>query len=149
MSDVQAALARAQLRRWRAFQGRRTAIAARYSALLAPVEEVQVPSARPHVTHAWHLYPLRLHLPALRIDRAEFAEQLRGRNIGTSVHFIPLHTQPYYRDRYGFARDDFPVTAAEFDRLLSLPIYPRMTDGDVEDVVAAVREVVTRNRRRS
>ncbi len=149
MSDIQAALAFTQLRRWRSFQRRRTEIAERYTALLASVEEVQLPLARPHVTPAWHLYPLRLHLPALTIDRAEFVEQLRLRNIGTSVHFIPLHTQPYYRDRYGFARDDFPVTIAEFDRLLSLPIYPRMTDRDVDDVVAAVRDVVTGNRRRS
>jgi dTDP-4-amino-4,6-dideoxygalactose transaminase len=147
MSDIQAALARTQLRRWRSLQKRRTEIAARYTELLASVDEVETPVSRPHVTHAWHLYPLRLHLPALTIDRAEFVEQLRLRNIGTSVHFIPLHTQPYYRDRYGFARDDFPVTVAEFDRLLSLPIYPRMTDGDVEDVVAAVRDVVAKNRR--
>jgi dTDP-4-amino-4,6-dideoxygalactose transaminase len=149
MSDIQAALARTQLRRWRSLQKRRTEIAAQYTELLASVDEVQTPVSRPHVTHAWHLYPLRLHLPALTIDRAEFVEQLRLRNIGTSVHFIPLHTQPYYRDRYRFARDDFPVTVAEFDRLLSLPIYPRMTDGDVEDVVAAVRDVVATNRRRS
>jgi dTDP-4-amino-4,6-dideoxygalactose transaminase len=149
MSDIQAALARTQLRRWRSLQQRRTEIAARYTELLAAIDEVQTPESRPHVTHAWHLYPLRLHLPALAIDRAEFVEQLRLRNIGTSVHFIPLHTQPFYRDRYGFERDDFPVTVAEFDRLLSLPIYPRMTDGDVEDVVAAVRDVVAANRRRS
>jgi dTDP-4-amino-4,6-dideoxygalactose transaminase len=149
MSDIQAALACSQLRRWRSFQQRRTEIAARYTELLADVDEVQTPVSRPHVTHAWHLYPLRLHLPALKIDRAEFVEQLRLRNIGTSVHFIPLHTQPYYRDRYGFERDDFPVTITEFDRIFSLPCYPRMTDGDVEDVVAAVRDVVAANRRRS
>lgn len=149
MSDIQAALAATQLRRWRSFQRTRTAIAARYTALLADVDEVQTPISRPHVTHAWHLYPLRLHLPALTIDRAEFVEQLRLRNIGTSVHFIPLHTQPYYRDRYGFERDDFPVTVAEFDRMFSLPIYPRMSPGDVDDVVAAVRDVVAANRRRS
>ena len=149
MPDVLAALASAQLRRMRSFQRRRTEIATRYTELLAAVEEVRTPVARPHVTPAWHLYPLRLHLRALAIDRAEFIAQLRLRNIGASVHFIPLHTQPYYRDRYGFAHDDFPVAIAEFDRLLSLPIYPRMTDGDVEDVVAAVRDVVARNRRRS
>jgi dTDP-4-amino-4,6-dideoxygalactose transaminase len=67
---------------------------------------------------------------------------LKARNIGTSVHFIPLHLQPYYRERYQHERDDFPVTAAEFDRLISLPIYPRMSDADVDDVVAAVHDVV-------
>ena len=145
MSDIQAALGRAQLRRWRLLQQRRTDIAARYSALLTDVDEVALPVARPHVTSAWHLYPIRLRLEALTIDRARFIEELRDRNIGTSVHFIPLHLQPYYRDRYGLQRDDFPVTADAFDRLISLPIYPRMTDGDVDDVVAAVRDVAGRN----
>jgi dTDP-4-amino-4,6-dideoxygalactose transaminase len=147
MSDIQAALGRAQLRRWRALQQRRTDIAARYTALLADVDEIDTPQSRPHVTHAWHLYPIRLRLADLAVDRAEFIEQLRLRNIGTSVHFIPLHLQPYYRDRYAFQRDDFPVTVNEFDRLISLPLYPRMTDGDVNDVVSAIRDVVARNLR--
>jgi dTDP-4-amino-4,6-dideoxygalactose transaminase len=142
MSDVQAALAHSQLGRWRSFQQRRTDIAARYTALLADFDQVETPQARPNVTHAWHLYPLRLRLDRLTIDRAQFINELRARNIGTSVHFIPLHLQSYYRDRYGYRRDDFPVAAAEYDRLASLPIYPRMTDADVDDVVAAIADVI-------
>ncbi|WP_214365462.1 DegT/DnrJ/EryC1/StrS family aminotransferase [Pseudonocardia sp. H11422] len=149
MSDIQAALGRAQLRRWRALQQRRTAIAARYDELLADLDEIETPTSRPHVTHAWHLYPIRLRLQTLVIDRATFIDELRQRNVGTSVHFIPLHLQPYYKQRYGFDRNDFPVAAGEFDRLISLPIYPRMTDADVDDVVAAVRDVVRTNRWRS
>ena len=148
MSDIQAALAVSQLRRWRALQQRRTEIAARYSAQLGGIEELETPTAKPGVTHAWHLYPLRLNLEWLTVDREVFIEELRERNSGTSVHFIPLHMQPYYRDRYGYHRDDFPVAAAEFDRLVSLPIYPRMTDADVDDVCAAVVDVVGRNLRR-
>lgn len=147
MSDIQAALGSSQLSRWRSLQQRRTDIAARYTALLADLDEVDTPAPRPHVTPAWHLYPIRLRLGALTIDRAEFIEQLRLRNIGTSVHFIPLHLQPYYRQRYELDRDDFPVTVTEFERLISLPIYPRMTDADVDDVVAAVRDTVARHLR--
>jgi dTDP-4-amino-4,6-dideoxygalactose transaminase len=149
MSDIHAALGRAQLRRWRSLHQRRTEIAARYTRMLVDIDEVEAPKSRTYVTPAWHLYPLRLRLERLSIDRAQFIEELRLRNIGTSVHFIPLHLQPYYRDRYGYARDDFPVAVAEFERLISLPIYPRMTDGDVDDVVAAIRSVIARTRRRS
>jgi dTDP-4-amino-4,6-dideoxygalactose transaminase len=146
MTDIQAALAHSQMRRWRDLQRRRTEIAALYTSLLQDVDEVDVPVAREHVVSAWHLYPIRLRLDALAIDRGEFVEELRLRNIGTSVHFIPLHLQPYYRDRYGWVRDDFPVTVSAFDRLISLPIYPRMTDDDVLDVVAAVRDTVAGHR---
>lgn len=147
MPDILAALALSQLGRWRDLQKRRTQIAERYTEMLSAIDELELPRAMEHVTHAWHLYPLRLHLDRLSIDRARFIEALRERNIGTSVHFIPLHLQPYYRDRYGYRRGDFPVAAAEFDRLVSLPLYPRMTDGDVEDVVAALVDVVRTNRR--
>ncbi|MEK6441756.1 DegT/DnrJ/EryC1/StrS family aminotransferase [Pseudonocardia sp. T1-2H] len=149
MSDLQAALARTQLRRWRALQERRTAIARRYTELFDGLDEVQVPECRPHVTHAWHLFPVRLRLPQLTIGRAEFIDELRRLGIGTSVHFIPLHQQPYYRDRYGHGSGDLPVASAEFERLISLPIYPRMSAADVEDVAAAVRQVVAAHRRRS
>jgi dTDP-4-amino-4,6-dideoxygalactose transaminase len=147
MSDILAALGLSQLSRWRGLQRRRTDLAARYTRLLADVDEVDTPQPRRHVTPAWHLYPIRLRLSALTIDRAEFIEELRGRNIGTSVHFIPVHIQPYYQQRYGFAPGDFPVTMTEFERLISLPLYPRMTDADVDDVVAAIRDTVAAHRR--
>lgn len=140
MSDINAALASTQLRRWRQLQQRRTEIAAMYTERFADIAEIDTPISRAHVTHAWHLYPIRLVLDRLTIDRREFIDRLRERNIGTSVHFIPVHTHPYYRDRYGFERDDFPVTIRAFDRMLSLPIYPRMSDGDVDDVVRAVSD---------
>ncbi|WP_433783390.1 DegT/DnrJ/EryC1/StrS family aminotransferase [Actinomycetospora sp. CA-101289] len=147
LSDLAAALGESQVRRWRSFQQRRTEIAARYSAQLAALDEIDTPVARPHVVPAWHLYPIRLRLDALTIDRGEFIEQLRRRNIGTSVHFIPVPALSYYRHRYGFDRDALPVTAAESERLISLPIYPRMTDEDVDDVVAAIRDTLAGHRR--
>ena len=148
MSDIQAALAQSQLRRWRELQKRRTEIAELYAELLSGCDEVELPVARAHITHAWHLYPLRLRCDRLGIDRREFIEELRALNIGTSVHFIPVHMHPYYREKYGYKPSDFPVAAAEFERLISLPIYPRMTDGDVHDVTAAVLDIVARHRLR-
>jgi dTDP-4-amino-4,6-dideoxygalactose transaminase len=147
MSVIQAALGQSQLRRWREFHQRRGEIARRYSDLLADVEEIETPSRRDYVTHAWHLYPIRLRLARLTLDRAEFIDELRVRNVGSSVHFIPVHLLAYYRDRYGLRRGDLPVSVAEFDRLVSLPIYPRMTDADVEDVVGAIRDIVASYRR--
>ena len=89
---------------------------------------------------------LRLNLERLRIDRAAFIDALKARNIGTSVHFIPLHLHPYYRDTYGYQPEAFPVANREYYRLISLPIYSRMSDQDIQDVVDAVAEIVEHNR---
>jgi dTDP-4-amino-4,6-dideoxygalactose transaminase len=83
----------------------------------------------------------------LTIDRARFIEELRERNIGTSVHFIPVHLHTYYRKKYGFKPEDFPVAYREYQRLISLPIYPGMTDQDADDVIEAVADVATKFRR--
>jgi dTDP-4-amino-4,6-dideoxygalactose transaminase len=85
---------------------------------------------------------LRLNLEELRSDRAAFVTALKGRNIGTSVHFIPLHIHPYYRERYGCRPEDYPVAYGEYLREVSLPIYSRMTDADVQDVIDAVLDAV-------
>ncbi len=147
MTDIQAALGLHQLRRLPDFQVRRQEIAAAYARGLADVAEIQLPTVRPEVEHAWHLYVIRLHLDRLTIDRARFIEEMKARNIGTSVHFIPVHMHPYYRDRYGYRPDDFPVARREYERMLSIPIYPRMSNRDVEDVIAAVSSVAKRFRR--
>lgn len=94
-----------------------------------------------------HLYPIRLDLDALDIDRDSFIDELTARNIGTSVHFIPLHTFTWYRERFGYAPEDFPVAWGEFQRLLSLPMNPSLSDADVADVIEAVSSVATAARR--
>ena len=94
-------------------------------------------------THSWHLYVIRLNLQQLQIDRNKFIDELRRKGIGTSVHFIPLHIHPYYRETYGYQPDDFPVTYETYKRIISLPIYAKMSDGDVERVVEAVKDVIT------
>jgi dTDP-4-amino-4,6-dideoxygalactose transaminase len=142
LTDIAAALGRVQLRRVEMMRDRRQAIAARYDREFASLPEIEVPGVREGAEHAWHLYPVRLHLDRLRIDRARFIEELRRRQIGASVHFIPLHQQPFYARRYGYRPNDFPVAEAEYPRLVSLPIYSRMSEEDTETVVAAVAEIV-------
>lgn len=147
LTDIAAALGRVQLRRLREMRQGRAAIAERYAAAFTAMPEVEVPRVAPGVHHAWHLYPLRLHLDLLTIDRARFIQELRERRIGTSVHFIPLHRQPFYAGRYGYRPADFPVAEAEFPRLISLPIYSRMSDADVDSVIDAVADVIEGHRR--
>jgi len=146
MADIQAAIGIHQLRRLDAMQKRRRAIVAQYDEALGELAELDRPVERPEVESAWHIYLLRLRLDRLRIGRDAFIEQLRARNIGTSVHFIPVHEHSYYRDRYGLKPDDFPVAHREFERMLSLPLSPAHTDQDVADVIEAVTEVVKQNR---
>jgi len=144
MTDIQAAIGLVQLQRLETMQQRRREIVAQYNAAFGSLDALQIPTERPGAESAWHLYVLRLHLDRLTIDRARFIEELRARNIGTSVHFIPIHLHPYYRDKYGFAPDDFPVAYGEYQRLISLPLHPGLTDEDVQDVIAAVIDVVER-----
>ena len=146
-TDLQAALGIAQLSRHRELKKRRTAIACSYTEAFEEMDELQTPIARREVEHAWHLYPLRLNLKKLTISRAQFIEELHARNVDTSVHFIPVHEHPYYKDKYGWRPEDFPVTHTEFMRMLSLPIYPLMTDNDVADVIGAVKDVICKHRR--
>jgi dTDP-4-amino-4,6-dideoxygalactose transaminase len=146
-TDLQAALGIAQLRRHRELKKRREAIAGSYTEALEEMDELQTPIAHGEVEHAWHLYPLRLNLETLTISRAEFIDELHARNVDTSVHFIPVHEHPYYRDKYGWRPEDLPVAHTEFMRMISLPIYPLMTDEDVADVVTAVKDIVCKHRR--
>jgi len=116
MTDIQAAIGLHQLRKLPQFQARRREIVRRYNEVFSQFEELQAPVERPEVEHAWHIYALRLNLDRLTIDRARFIEELKVRNIGTSVHFIPIHLHPYYRDKYGYKPQDFPVAYREYQR---------------------------------
>jgi len=145
MTDVQAALGLHQLRRLSGFRARRAQIAARYDEAFDSVAGLQIPACRPAISHAWHIYALRVDPDRLGIARDAFIRQLAARRIGSSVHFIPVHLHPYYRDRYGYRPEDFPLAYREYQRLVSLPIYPRMSDRDVSDVLDAVLEIAERS----
>jgi dTDP-4-amino-4,6-dideoxygalactose transaminase len=146
MTDMAAALGLAQLARAEEFLTRRKQIAARYTAAFRALSDFvePPPDAPPDGAHAWHLYVIRLKLERLRIDRDEFIARLQDAKIGVSVHFIPLHMHPYYRDTYGYGPEDFPCALGAYRRIISLPIYPGMTDGDVDSVTGAVGEICRR-----
>jgi dTDP-4-amino-4,6-dideoxygalactose transaminase len=147
MTDIQAALGIHQLRKLPRFQERRRAIVARYQAAFEALPQVETPVELGGAESSWHLYVLRLQTDLLTIDRAQFIEEMKKRRIGTSVHFIPVHLHPYYRDKYGFRPDGFPVAYREYQRLVSLPLYPRLSDQDVSDVIEAVQDTVRAHRR--
>jgi perosamine synthetase len=142
LTDVASAMGLVQLRRAKQMWQRRREIACHYNAAFGPLPELQIPADRADCQHAWHLYILRLNLDRLRLDRAQFVQELNKLNIGTSVHFIPLHLHPYYRETFGFVQTDFPVAFDEYRRVISLPIYSKMCSQDVKDVINSVTYLV-------
>jgi dTDP-4-amino-4,6-dideoxygalactose transaminase len=142
MTDIAASLGLCQLAKVEAMAQRRADIAGRYTAALADVPALETPWVNPDAEHAWHLYILRLREGEVAIDRAAFITELAARNIGTSVHFIPLHLHSHYREAGGYEPDSFPVATAEYKRAISLPIYAAMSDQDVDDVISAVLDIV-------
>jgi len=143
MPDLMAAIGIHQLKKIERFQKGRQEIAEKYNEAFAGLPLRTPYVAHPEDIHSWHLYPIQLELEKIKISRDEFIEKMAERGIGTSVHFIPLHIHPYWRDRYGFKPDDFPNALDCYRRAVSLPIYTRMTDGDVERVIKAVREILS------
>jgi dTDP-4-amino-4,6-dideoxygalactose transaminase len=149
MTDIQAALGLSQLRRFDAMQDRRRRIVETYNQAFSRHAAFLTPTTRAHVTNAWHLYVLRLRASELTIDRQRFIDELTARNIGTSVHFIPIHLHSFYRNTYGLHPEDFPVANAAYQQMLSLPLSPSMSDQDVADVIDAVLDVRQQFGRRS
>lgn len=147
MMDLQAALGIHQLRRLDAAIARRAHFAALYEQGLADVPEIVTPRALPGGRHAWHLYPILIEPERLTIDRDAFIEELKGENIGTSVLYIPLHLHTHYREQFKCQPADFPEAQRVYERIINLPISPKMSDADLADVVQAVRRIVQRCRR--
>ena len=147
MTDIQAAMGIHQLKKLDRFIDTRARYAGLYSEAFADMPEMELPVVHSDRKHAWHLYVVRLALERLTIDRAQFIEELRARNIGTSVHFIPVHIQPYYQERFGYRRGDLKHAESLYERIVSLPLYPGMTGGDVGDVIQAIRHVISAHRR--
>jgi dTDP-4-amino-4,6-dideoxygalactose transaminase len=149
MTDIQAAIGLHQLRKLSRFHARRLAIVRQYNAAFSRFDQFQVPQERGEVEHAWHLYVLRLNTDRFDISRNQFIEELRMRNIASSVHFIPIHLHPYYRKQYGYNAEAFPVAYREYQRIVSLPLWPAMEDQDVEDVIEAVLEIAAKHGKRT
>lgn len=139
LTDIAAALGSSQIRRIDAFLARRRALAARYLARLADHPTVELPTVARDVDPAWHFIFVRLRLDRLRADRATIFRALRAENIGVNVHYIPVHTHPYYREQ--FPDLSLPIAEAQYERLLTLPLHAGMSDSDLDDVVAALDKV--------
>ena len=147
ITDLQCALGRAQLRRLDEFVARRQKIVDRYNAAFADLEWIQTPAVGDFLQKTgtrigWHLYAAQIDLETLGQTRAEVMTRLRERGIGTQVHYIPVHMQPWYRQTYGYGPGKCPNAENLYRRELSLPLYPAMTDEDVETVIGVVRGLV-------
>ena len=138
ITDSQCALWLSQLSKLDAFLARRREIAARYTAAFSKSELLIAPHQETDRESAWHLYMLRLRLDRLSKSRRQIFEELRARKIGVHVHYIPLHLQPYYQDRFGYKRGDFPESEAYYDAALTIPLFPAMRDADCERVIETV-----------
>jgi perosamine synthetase len=147
ITDLQCALGISQLRKRERFLERRRELARRYDDAFAHVDAITVPAVRPNVRHARHIYPVLLNLEMLTVDRGEVFATLREANIGVSVHYIPVHLHAYYRDRFGHGPGDLPVAERAYDRLLTLPLFPSMTDADLDYVVTVLTTVLGQKRR--
>jgi dTDP-4-amino-4,6-dideoxygalactose transaminase len=147
LTDLAAAVGIPQLRKCDHFWAIRQRYATLYNDGFRDLPEIILPSVKEDVQHSWHLYVIQLDQERLRIGRDAFIELMRKNNIGCSVHFIPLHLHPFYRDTFGYRPHHFPTASTVFERIVSLPIYPRMTEADVQHVIEVVREIICEYRR--
>lgn len=145
MTDIAAAIGREQLKKAQRFLSDRKAIADQYSSALSHIDFIQSPPTA--VYHSWHLYIIRLIEEKLTIGRDRFIEELKKLGIGTSVHYIPLHTMPYYRELYSLKESDFPETWEKYNCSISIPIFPGMSETQVNRVISAIKNIGEQFRR--
>jgi len=143
MTDLQAGMGLAQLRKLKAMHCRRKQIVALYNEAFSRMNVFDLPVEKDDCESAWHLYPIRIKPGALSISRDEMIQKLREKNIGTSVHFIPIHTFTYYVEKYGYRPTDYPIAHSESERLISLPLHPGLTNSDACDVISAIAKIVS------
>ncbi len=143
LTDIACALGLSQLGKLEANLSRRREIAARYATAFREQSAILKPVVRDKVNPAWHLYPIRLNLEKVTVSRATVFRALRAENIGVNVHYIPVHHHPYYRDHFGYRGGEYPIAENAYERLISLPMFHGMTQQDVDDVIAAVRKILT------
>jgi dTDP-4-amino-4,6-dideoxygalactose transaminase len=147
LTDIAAAIGLHQLRRADDLHRRRSDWAEYYTQRLGGLDAIVLPWSNVDRVHSWHLYPIRLRLDRLRIDRAAFIEELKRHGVGASVHWLPLHMHPYYRDTYGYRPEELPRAARLYPEVVSLPLYPDLSLGEIDWACEVVREIVGSNRR--
>jgi perosamine synthetase len=147
LTDIAAGIGIHQLARAEQMRRERESIAERYREALADVREIRLPAEDVNRIHSWHLFPVRLQLQRLSICRNTFMERLTKAGVGCSMHWRPLHLHPYYRDKFGYRPEDFPVATNVWKQLISLPIFPGMREDEVEHVIASVKTLCALSRR--
>ena len=134
-TDLQASLGLPQLKKVDTMWNSRKRIAAKYTEALKDLDLLQLHTIKPDRDSSWHLFPVRLYLDRLTKNRAQIINELREKNIGVGVHFMPVHQHLYYSETFNLSDAEYPVASAAFPRLMSLPIYPGMTDENVDKVI--------------
>ncbi len=143
LTDFQCALGLGQLKKIDKFIQRRREIVKKYNSEFKDMPEIKIPQINPADSNpAWHIYIIQLNLKRLKVGRREIFEALRSENIGVNVHYIPIHLQPYYQKKFGYHPGDFPKAENYYSRAITLPVFPKMSDEDIDDVVAAVKKVI-------
>ncbi len=145
LTDIAAAIGNHQLRRAEPMRQMRETIARYYVEQLGDLPQIELPPVPEDRIHAWHLFPIRLQLEELSIDRNTFLQQLREQGVGSSVHWRPLHLHPYYEETFGWQPEHFPVATSQWQRLVSLPLFPGMREDEQEHVVGVVRDLCVRH----
>jgi len=147
LTDFQCALGISQLKKLDRFIQRRREIAAKYNEAFADMEEVITPIEDKNVKAVYHIYVIQLRTEKLKVGRKEILEALRAENIGGTVHYLPLHLHPFYQREFSYRKGDYPVAERYYERAITLPIFPKMSDEDVKDVIEAVYKVIRHYRK--
>jgi perosamine synthetase len=147
MTDITASIGIHQLKKIDLFRKRREYIAQRYTNAFSKMDEIITPFVQDNIQHSWHLYIIKLDIDKLSISRNDFINELKKNKINTSVHFKPLHMFSYFKNKYHYSNADFPVASFLFDRIVSLPIYPSMTEEDIDYVITTIKQIIYSNRK--
>lgn len=145
LTDIASAIGLHQLRRSDELHQRRSRLANRYTELLRDVEELRLPVVQPDRQHSWHLYVVRLDLKQLTVDRAQVMSELKSAGVVASVHWLPLHMHPYYRDTYNYRAEDLPQAARLYPEIISLPLFPDMTEPEIQHVACQLKDIIARH----
>ena len=142
ITDIQCALGISQFKKLSKFIKLRRSIVKKYNEAFADLQEIVLPFEEAHVKAAYHIYPIRLRLERLKKKRKEIFDAFQEKGIGVQVHYVPVHFHPFYQKKLGYKKGDFPVTEAYYEEAITLPVFPRMTAGEVERVIRATKQIV-------